>query len=700
MRTVGKYELIEPIGEGGMGMVWKARHVDLHRLVALKQMHADRAGDLMLQRFLREAQSAASVRAPNVVDVLDYGQDASGDPYLVMELLEGESLDVRVRVGNFTAEEALGWIDQALTGLTAIHDAGIVHRDLKPANLFLANTLRDGLPSITVKVVDFGIARPAAPEASALTHTMQTLGTPHFMSPEQVRSAKTVDARADVYAMGVILYQLLTGRLPFEGPSATAIIAAIVTEDPAPVRALRPEIPELIARVVERAMSRRAADRYPDARALREALARARRGIADPTDFGADETVPDPSHASLAPRITPHQSAPTTTASRSRRGFFATFGLLGVVGAVGASGLAWQQRMSTAPAVTATPLTQRAAPAVASVEAAPTTSIIRTRASLADQLVVWRALSAGERERVVVRQLAGSDYTLTTSDEALAGRLATSLFGTVEAVGISTSGASILQPTLLRTNVRANFRQGPSEDDVLLGTAPAHAVIVGLLGEIDGGVSAREAGDPARGGWVRVFASTSVEGWMAQRLLVDETRCVPATDTVRHAVLAREELVEGGRAYPAFITTEPDGWLRIYETDARCMLTERHASRIEGNVADYFVTSPSPHGESILVLGEWTEGHATADGLQRWTARNVALPEAIVWAATLRSGQNLRDREREGVGGPFTRGPDNVEGFFPIRIRGPEGRRFLVWSEEEETFVDVVPSGPEGTEAP
>ena len=98
MRTVGKYELIEPIGEGGMGMVWKARHVDLHRLVALKQMHADRAGDLMLQRFLREAQSAASVRAPNVVDVLDYGQDASGDPYLVMELLEGETLAARLKV--------------------------------------------------------------------------------------------------------------------------------------------------------------------------------------------------------------------------------------------------------------------------------------------------------------------------------------------------------------------------------------------------------------------------------------------------------------------------------------------------------------------------------------------------------------------------------------------------------------------------
>lgn len=683
MRNVGKYALIELIGQGGMGVVWKARHVDLGRLVALKQMHADRAGALMLQRFLREAQSAASVRAPNVVDVLDYGQDDSGDPYLVMELLEGESLDARLRVDNVSVNEALDWIDQALAGLTAIHDAGIVHRDLKPANLFLANTLRDGLPSITVKVVDFGIARPAAPEASSLTHTMQTLGTPHYMSPEQVRSAKTVDARSDVYAMGVILYQVLTGRLPFEGPSATAIIAAIVTEDPTPVREHRPDLPELIARVVERAMSRRASDRFADARALREALDRARRGIPEPASFGADETVPDPSHNSASQRVQTVIERPTP--QRSRRGFFAAFGLLGTAGA---AGLAWVIGVRDQPALTSTPMATRemvAAPPMAAAPA-PMTSIIRTRASLADQLVVWRALPEAERGSVTVRSLGGSDYALTTADEALAERLRATLQGTVERVAVSSS-PSDLTPTLLRSNVRSNVRQGPSEDDVLLATTPAHAMIVGLMGNIDGATSAM-----SEGSWVRVFASTTVEGWMAQRLLLPETRCVPGSEVVRHAVLAREELVEHGRPYQAFISTQPDGWFRIYETDARCMLTERHASRLTGNVADYFITSPSVHGESIIVLGEWTEGHVTADGQQRWTARHVALPEAVIWEIRLRSGQNLRDREREGVGGPFPRGPDNVEGFFPIRIRGPAGRRFLVWNADEETFTDYVPS--------
>ena len=683
MRNVGKYALIEPIGEGGMGIVWKARHVDLGRLVALKQMHADRAGALMLQRFLREAQSAASVRAPNVVDVLDYGQDDSGDPYLVMELLEGESLDARLRVGNVSLNEALDWIDQALAGLTAIHDAGIVHRDLKPANLFLATTLRDGLPSITVKVVDFGIARPAAPEASSLTHTMQTLGTPHYMSPEQVRSAKTVDARTDVYAMGVILYQVLTGRLPFEGPSATAIIAAIVTEDPTPVREHRPDVPELIARVVERAMSRRAADRFADARALREALDRARRGIPEPTSFGSDETVPDPSHNSLSQRVQAvNERVPAP--QRSRRGFFAAFGLLSTAGA---AGLVWMISVREQPVLTSTPSAANqtaAAPPLAAV--APITSIVHTRASLADQLVVWRALPEAERGSVTVRSLGGSDYALTTADEPLAERLRASLQGTVERVAVSSTPSDLI-PTLLRSNVRSNVRQGPSEDDVLLATTPAHAMIVGLMGNIDDATSAM-----TEGSWVRVFASTTVEGWMAQQLVVPETRCVPGSDVVRHAVLAREELVEHGRPYQAFISTQPDGWFRIYETDARCTLTERHASRLSGNVADYFITSPSVRGESIIVLGEWTQGHATADGEQRWTARRVALPEAVIWEIHLRSGQNLRDREREGVGGPFTRGPDNVEGFFPVRIRGPEGRRFLTWNAEDESFTDFIPT--------
>jgi hypothetical protein len=276
----GKYRLERLLGKGGMGAVWRATHVALSRAVAVKFVleHAGVAPrPETLERFMREARSAAAVRHRNVVDVLDYGEH-EGRPYLVMECLDGESLGERLdRAPPPSVEEILDWFSGALGGLAAIHDAGLVHRDLKPANVFLARDA-DG---VIVKVLDFGIARQTEGDAATLTHSMQTLGTPHYMSPEQVRSAKNVDARSDVYAIGVMLYQALAGRLPFDGPSAPAIIAAIVTDDPIPLAEARGDVPRALAALVHRAMARDPGRRFESARAMRAALRDALRADAD-----------------------------------------------------------------------------------------------------------------------------------------------------------------------------------------------------------------------------------------------------------------------------------------------------------------------------------------------------------------------------------------------------------------------------------
>jgi serine/threonine-protein kinase len=263
------------IGSGGMGTVYAATHVQLGHKLALKVMSPALASHpVAVQRFLNEARTAANIASDHVVRVTDVGTLPGGVPFLAMEYLEGEDLsDVLKRRGRLPIEEAVDLVLEALEGIAHAHALGIVHRDLKLANLFLARR-PDG--TRRVKVLDFGISKVdptlgATGESSTVTGVV--LGTPHYMAPEQLRDAKGVDARADIWAVGVILYKLLTGTLPFVGESIASLILAIGAEGLPSLRGKRPETPPELERVVMRCLARDVDDRWPDAASLARALA-------------------------------------------------------------------------------------------------------------------------------------------------------------------------------------------------------------------------------------------------------------------------------------------------------------------------------------------------------------------------------------------------------------------------------------------
>jgi serine/threonine-protein kinase len=259
-----KYEVKRVIGAGGMGVVIEARHLQLNQNVAIKFMRGQASmSSEALGRFQREARAAASLTSEHVAKVFDVGTLETGAPYIVLEYLAGVDLgQILRREGPMPLRAALGAVLQACEAVAEAHAIGIVHRDLKPSNLF-ATRRKDG--SLLVKVLDFGISKvtdlssPSTDEG--LTASGYIMGSPGYMSPEQVRSAKTVDARSDVWAIGVILYELLTGVSPFQGQSLGDTFARIVSETPPRVSERRPDIPkgvaDAIANCLERDLQRR-----------------------------------------------------------------------------------------------------------------------------------------------------------------------------------------------------------------------------------------------------------------------------------------------------------------------------------------------------------------------------------------------------------------------------------------------------------
>jgi serine/threonine-protein kinase len=270
----GRYRLEAMLAEGGMGEVWAASDTQTNARVAVKRLHRTRAQDReLVHRFQREARVVAALRSPHVARVLDAGWDDAG-PFIVMELLVGEDLDATLaRERRLAPDLAMRIIVHACTGLEAAHAAGIVHRDVKSSNLFVAE---NDASTRVVKLVDFGIAKLTTTERATkvqkLTRTGEVFGSPAYMSPEQLRGADAVDARTDLWSLGVVLFEMLTGQLPFRGEGVLALMRAIA-EDPIPdARDLVPDLPSGIVAVLYRALQRDPADRYTSAREMRLAV--------------------------------------------------------------------------------------------------------------------------------------------------------------------------------------------------------------------------------------------------------------------------------------------------------------------------------------------------------------------------------------------------------------------------------------------
>jgi serine/threonine-protein kinase len=272
----GKYRIEKLVGKGGMGAVFAAHHTLLDQRVAVKFLLGDMVSNPeAARRFNNEAKAAAKIKGEHICRVLDFGQSPTGLPFMVMEFLEGMDLAALVEQrGALPVEEAVDYVLQALEAIAQAHKHGMVHRDLKPANLYLART-DEGKQ--LVKVLDFGISKASNPFSQtgnhSLTSTKSMLGSPLYMSPEQLRSAKNVDQRADIWSIGVILFELLTGRVPFNGESLGELFVAILEQQTPRVSQLRGDIPQVLDEAIGRCLQRPLEQRWPNVGELAAALA-------------------------------------------------------------------------------------------------------------------------------------------------------------------------------------------------------------------------------------------------------------------------------------------------------------------------------------------------------------------------------------------------------------------------------------------
>jgi serine/threonine-protein kinase len=283
----GDYEIQAELGAGGMGRVYRAKDLTLERTVALKMLAPQFGTDTgFVQRFLKEARAAARLNHPNIVQIYDFGQ-VEETYYLAMEYVDGHSLGAYLKRGHFSERDAILVIRHACRALAVAHAEGLVHRDIKPDNLMLTSRGE-------VKLVDLGIAK-RVDEDQSLTQTGQAVGTPHYISPEQIRGARDVDARADVYSLGATLYHLVTGHTPFRGTSGALVMSMHLVQPLADPRTYVPALSDGLCRVVRKMMAKSREERYPDVDALDRDLYRLQTGgapeAAEPGDTAVETIV-------------------------------------------------------------------------------------------------------------------------------------------------------------------------------------------------------------------------------------------------------------------------------------------------------------------------------------------------------------------------------------------------------------------------
>jgi len=264
-KRLGNYDIQGKLGEGGMGIVYMGVHPQIGKKVAVKVLHpelSDKAD--VVTRFFNEAKAVNDINHPNIVDIIDFGEatvDGTTFKYIMMEFLDGESLSARMRREGVTIRESVSILAQCCSALAASHAKGVVHRDLKPENIFLVNRPSD---RNYVKLLDFGIAKLTTEDGamSQKTRTGMVIGTPTYMSPEQCDGKGNIDHRADIYALGVVMYELLTGKVPFPGEGFGEVLVAHLTREPDAPRSINPNIPPEIEAIILRCLKKRKEDRF------------------------------------------------------------------------------------------------------------------------------------------------------------------------------------------------------------------------------------------------------------------------------------------------------------------------------------------------------------------------------------------------------------------------------------------------------
>ncbi len=343
----GKFHVERILGEGGMGVVLCARDASLDRLCAIKVMHQElTAQPALVERFLREARAAAKLKSRHAARIYEVSTLEDGTPYIVMEYLQGRDLaQTLTERGALAPSTAVNHLLEACEAVAEAHGLGIVHRDLKPANLFLEEA-EDGPP--VLKVLDFGIAKVGAPrdDGSALTDPQSALGTPEYMSPEQLQDPGAVDQRADVWALGVVLYELVSGRRPFTGQNFTHVAVQVMTGSPPDLKALCDGLDSDLHAIIERCLQKGAADRFSDVQELAQALRRvsvSSQASVKQAGFAFGATHPatpiDPSVRAIAARSVKPAAGGTLPEGVPQKGSvevpkLAVFALLGVAGLI------------------------------------------------------------------------------------------------------------------------------------------------------------------------------------------------------------------------------------------------------------------------------------------------------------------------------------------------------------------------------